>query len=554
MTMGVPGQPDYLAQINSTLSGAPRPGPVMLGGARQAPPPMDGSVPGAPPPNMSPMPPPGPPPMSSAATPPPMPGPGPAPAQPPQGPPDGAPRTSFLQRVHGGMSSRIPAHEVEMRGPQLVEAQQDRNVAFQGAIEAVRERGQATAAHDYALALEEQRKAGIREDAANYSAAERANELAERQAEFDQSTKALAKASVDPGRFYSSASAGTMISTLLDVTFNGFLAGKRGGPNAGLDRLHQRVEQDIKAQEFAYNATRDTANAKQSAFSMAMQKYQNVDAARAAARAASLDVAVGIANQKAALWKGTEAGNHALEAAASLSQDRANQIQAGVAFVPAKNVAVGAMYRDPRTGLTYSEAEAKGLAAKLDEREFKREEKGMDVAGQVVVEGVKAGAKVGDKEKERQGRWVPTSSTGQGYYAPTEKEAIDHREAQASTQEVVDLIDRIKKDSADLGVTGRAAAGTGLPGTNTDTVKRIEANYTQLLGATNRAQKFGALDKGATDLLKNMTGDPLSVRGNTANLDAIRSMAYEKRRELEKSSTGEKPAAMPKSFTPHGAK
>ncbi len=477
----------------------------------------------------------------------------PPPAGPPAHGPQGGAPPSFLQRVHGAMGVKQPAREVEMRGPQLIEAQQDRNAAFQGAIGAVRERAEHTQAADMALALEEQRRAGIREDAANYSAAERANELAQRQADFDSSTKALSQQAVDPGRFWSNASVGTKIASLISVALGGFIAGKRGGPNVGMDAVNRMVDNDIKAQEFAYNAARDTTNAKQTAFSLAMQKYQNIDAARAAARAAALDVAVGMANQKAALWKGTESGNHAIEAAAQLTQDRMNQVAQGVAFVPAKTVAVSAQYVDPRTGLTYDDKEAKGLVAKLDEREEKRDEHGRTVAGQVMVEEAKAGLKGDEKKGEMQKRWVPTSSTGQGYYAPTEKEGTEHREQQAATQEVIDLIDKIKTDSKELGYTGRAA--TGVPGGTTEAGRRIASNHTMLLGAANRAQKFGALDKGATDLLKEMTGDPVSIRGNEANLNAIRAQALEKRRELEKSATGEKPGALPSSLTFHdGAK
>lgn len=370
-----PGATNYNAMIAGTLGGSPPPPGAPAPPLEGAPPPPS---PGAPPPPPGPI---GPPNDAAPAG-------GPAPS-------------SFLQRVHGAMSGTTPAHEVEMRGPQLKAAQGERNVAMEGAIAAVTERSQQTAAGDYALALETERKAGIREDAANYSAAERANELAERQADFDASTKALSKQSVDPGRFWSNANVATKLLALISVTLGGFVQGKTGRSNVGMDNVNQMIDRDIKAQEFAYNAARDTVNAKQTAFSMAMQKYNNVDAARAAARAAALDAASATIGQQAALWKGTDAANRAQMAMGELAQDRANQIQQGVAFVPAKTVSVGAQYVDPRTGLTYSEAEAKGLAAKLDDREFKREEKGMDVAGQVLVEDHKAGAK-GGKDDQKQ--------------------------------------------------------------------------------------------------------------------------------------------------------
>ncbi len=174
--------------------------------------------------------------------------------------------------------------------------------------------------------------------------------------------------------------------------------GNRDYRNSGLDAVNQMIDRDIKAQEFAYNASRDTVNAKQTAFSMAMQKYQNVDAARAAARAAALDVAVSQAGAQAALWKGTESANRANMAAAELSQDRANQIAQGVAFVQPRTAA--ASYVDPRTGLTYTDQEAKGLVKTMDEHAFEERKQGTGIAGQIMVEGSKAGQKDQDKTDE----------------------------------------------------------------------------------------------------------------------------------------------------------
>jgi hypothetical protein len=311
----------------------------------------------------------------------------PAPAPPPRKP------NPFLEQVHGAMNVRVPAKETELRGPQLQAAQQNRNVAMEGAIQAVTERSQETAAGDYALALEQERQAGIRADAATATAAQRAEEMAARQADFDQSAKALSRMSVDPGRYFANPSTGRVLEGLMHMIaagFGGFVAARNGGKNAGLDGLYRVMDNDIKAQEFAYNASRDAVNAKQTAFSMAMQKYNNVDAARAATRAAMLDTVAAQAAQQSALWKGTESANRGSMAIASLQDERMQQIAAGVLFTPVRQAAVGAQYRDPRTGMVYTEKEAHGLVEKMDEREFKREEIGMKHASDLEVEGVKA--------------------------------------------------------------------------------------------------------------------------------------------------------------------
>lgn len=307
-----------------------------------------------------------------------------------------APR-SFLQQVHGAGSYTAPAHETELRGPQLKAAETERNAAFAGAVKAVTERSEQTAAGDFAVALDAERKAGIREDVANYTAAERGQEMEQRTADFDQSVRAMGEAgTIDQSRFFSSASTGQKLAMMVSL-FVGGLAEAKGARNTGAEAIRAIAANDVKAQEFAYNATKDQANAKQTAFSMAMQKFNNADAARAAARAASLDVITAQMGQQAALWKGTEAANRANMAIAQLQDERMNQIRAGVAFTPAKTVGVGASYVDPRTGLTYSEGEAKGLVKTMDANEFEREKIGLNTAGDVIKEQAK-GAGKDDKE------------------------------------------------------------------------------------------------------------------------------------------------------------
>ena len=130
----------------------------------------------------------------------------------------------------------------------------------------------------------------------------------------------------------------------------------------GMDVINQAIDRDLKAQEFAYNAAKDTAVAKQTAFGMAMQKYQNADQARAMARAAALDAVQAQLGQQAAMWKGTEAANRANIAMADLEAQKRNEIQQGIAFTPTHQVAVGATYVDPTTGLRYNENQAHDLA------------------------------------------------------------------------------------------------------------------------------------------------------------------------------------------------
>ena len=536
--MSGPASPDYTAQIASTFGGAPPAGPVMLGGSPMMPPPV-AAPPPPPDPGMSVMPPPAPPPMSLASAPPP-----PAPAPAPHAAPGPEAPRSFLQRVHGAGSYTAPAHDTEMRSAPLLKAETVSNLAHEEAAIANNLRIQ-DAVIDEKLMFQAQADAALaRQDAQEQAAAVHADQMKQRTADFDASVKALSAQSIDPGRYWASAGTGQKVFALISAAVGGFVSGSSGARNPGLDMINLAIDRDIKAQEMAYQATRDTMNAKQTAFSMAMNKYGDENAARAAVRASALDVVHTQLGQQAALWKGTEAANRANDAAARVADARMEQVRQGVVHTAPKTVSYGAAFLGA-DGLTYNEDQGRKVSAEMRGQEHELRKQGEGVAGQLLVEQAKGGAKADATAKDHRERWVPTSSTGKGYFAPTEKEAVEHREKQAVTQEVIDLVDKLKKDSKDLGYTGRAAAASGIPGTSTPAVKRVETNHKALMGAINRAQKFGALDKGATELLKDMTGDPFSIKGNEVNLDALSDMARENRRQIEKSATGEKPSTLP---------
>lgn len=395
--------PNYMAQIASTLGGAPPPGPVMLGGGPApagplplaVPPPPPPSVPGLPPPPNDPMMSKAPPLANFASTPAPMPPP------PPPGPPaPPAPPPSYLHQVRAAGVGIQPAHETELRGPHLLAAQAQRNEAMQGAVDAVNERSQQTAAGDFAVALDQERKAGIREDAANYSAAERQQEMMDRQDDFDQSVKAMADLGTQkPHDFFAKENTGSTIAAMVALIAGGLAQAKGAATNSGVDAIKGLIDRDARAQEIAYNAAKDRANAKQSAFGMAMNKYNNIDAARAATRAAMLDTAQAQLNQQAALWKGTDAANHATIATAALQDERMLQIQQGINFAPARAVAQGPTWQDA-DGITYNEAQVRELKKEMRGQEHDIHKIGAQTAGDVIKGAATADAKHSDKTDE----------------------------------------------------------------------------------------------------------------------------------------------------------
>ena len=125
-----------------------------------------------------------------------------------------------------------------------------------------------------------------------------------------------------------------------------------------------------------------------------MQKYQNANAARLAARVASQDVVAAQLGQIAALNKGNETGNRALEALAQLSNDRMLMIQQGIKFMPAQSG--GRYWLDPNTGLIYNETEAKRSAQKQVEYGQQERIEGGKVGGQLLLQRDKAALEDGD--------------------------------------------------------------------------------------------------------------------------------------------------------------
>lgn len=443
------------------------------------------------------------------------------------------PEAPPIVAVGGGY---IPAHEASRLGPTQWAALGASNAAAENAIGNIAGRSVEQANQEAAMYAEQARQSQLRQDAATSAALEREADLRMRQQDFDQSAKDLASQGIDSSRVWASKSTPRKIAALVSVGLGGFLSGARGGPNQALDMINTEIERDIRSQEFAYKAKRDSLEAQQSAFGMAMQRYQSVDAAKAFARVAAMDTVAAEIQRQAALKGGNDAMSRADAAIAELQKERAQQILQGIQFVPTQYSEQ--KYRIAGRLGTYS-------AREIDAMQDKEAERGFELEKIAVKEGLEGAGKRADQEQKREARWVPTSSTGKGYYAPTEDEAKKHREAQAETQEIIDLVKRIKEDQAKIGYSGRVAASTGLPGTETPAVKRLRTNSTALVGAINKSQHFGALDKGTQELLQQMTGDPLAVMGNEPQLEAIERQAFEKRREIEKSSTGSKPSLAP---------
>lgn len=492
--------------------------------------------------------------VAAAASPPPPPAspPGAVPTEPAPGsigppppPPPAADPSAHPFLVGGG--GIVPAHEVDRRGPTFIRAQNQANATTQQAIAQTEERGQQAAMAEYQMARVQAARAYAREDAAMQSEAERTAELAERQKDFDSTVSQLSQMRMDPDRFWASRSTAQKVSGLIGIALGGFLQGARGGSNPGLDIINQAIDRDIDAQKFAYAATHDTANAKQTAFSMAMQKYQNEDAAKAMARAAALDAVMAETAQVGALHKGTEIGNRADAALAQLQIEKMNQIGQGVAFIPATQRA--RVFTDPRTGLRYTENEMKGLVAKEGERDFAREQEATKIGGQLMVKGMEQNVRTSD-EAQHISAQLQTAGVPQAR-ALAEK-ALKH----------LNIDEGGRAEAASRWFLGESLGRM----VNSDDANAREQAYADFANAAIKATMGNATENEVVRAQAGLgeRGDPASRRRSIANiLDVLAGIEknakagaspaaqaeFDRRR-----AAAEAPNQMPKSFTAHGGK
>lgn len=473
-------------------------------------------------------------------------------ALPPAGPPtppgmgarSGGNEYPLLAVGGGGMTK---AREIEHRGPTLLRAQDARNLASEETIGRVGDRNANMAQQEYDLALDQERQARVREAATQQSLIERDEEMAQRQADFDSTVKQLGKlGTIDRDRFWASRSTAGKIAGFAELMLSGF----RGTPSM----LMKRIDDDVKAQEFAFYATRDTAQAKQTAFSQAMQKYQNADAARAMARAAAIDVTQAQFAQMAAKWKGTEAANRADMAMAALQDEKMMQIANGIQFVPPQYQ--GRRFIDPRTGLIYSEAEAKAMSAKVDERDFENRKQTAGIGGQLMVEESKAGhelqkALAGKADEGAKEIAHMLQQAG----VPAARAAADRAMAALNRSPGGKLEAAARTVAAGVPVVGTAAANTVL----SDDANAREQDYWAFANASMKAM-MGNVTEGEMQRAMKQLGsasDPESrkraIQATLETLSEIEKNAkagaspsaqaeFERRREVAK---GDKPVAPP---------
>lgn len=310
-----------------------------------------------------------------------------APIGPPPPPPGGAPtgeRPAIVQVAGGGY---VGPRERSMLGPTQWAALRAANASQESAIGEMAGRTAQEAKNEEAMYMAHARDAQMRADAANAAALQRQEEMEFRIADFDRTAKQLAQEKINPDRFWASRTTPQKIASFISIGLGGFLAGARGGSNMGLDMVNDAINRDIAAQEANYKIRREGLEAQSTAFGMAMQKYQSVDAARAFARASAMDAVASEVARQQARWRGTEGANRATAALAELDQQRADQILKGTQFI--QGGYVEPKYRLANRIGTYTGKEVDAMLGKEEERGFELEKEDRKIAGEIRKETAK---------------------------------------------------------------------------------------------------------------------------------------------------------------------
>jgi hypothetical protein len=197
---------------------------------------------------------------------------------------------------------------------------------------------------------------------------------------------------------------------------------------------------------------------------------------------------------------------------AALQDEKMMQIAHGIQFLPAQSV--GRRWVDPRTGLTYSEAEAKAMSAKVDERDFENRKQVAGVGGQLAVEEVKAGHDMAKaqlaQQKDERGLAVALPN-GDTVRAPSPAEATTLRNLSTAVSNAQQLVAEAKAIRND--------PSWAISPTKGGRLKQIEAELT--LAFKDRGQ-LGALSGPDMDLARSATAELTSLMpGVSERLDAF---------------------------------
>lgn len=388
-----------------------------------------------------------------------------------------------IQRVanRGG----TPARDVQVRSTVANQAYEQAETKAADANQDVAARNVNIANERKQLFEDEATKAGERYDAARDANAKRKAEYETRLREFDEYNKAMPDDPIDPDRFWNSRSSSQKAAGFIAAALGGWLQGSGAtAQNSAVAQLNTAIEQDVASQRASYEAKKGKLGNLQTAYGLAMQKYNDADAAEAAAKAYLLDQTK-LRMEAEAAKKGTvDAVNAAQTAGAQLAEERAKRIDQGAKRVQA--TAGTPMYMVAGNPIPQTAEQARAYYEKLRLTEH-----------QGAIDITKESAKPDNATKVTE-RVVNLPNGGQ----ILAKSGDEGRKIQASVdagqlvrRDVGEALDIRKK----MGLTGRMFEKY-TPGTS-ESGAQLQAIKSRLTTGLNTVAAAGALDAGMQSII-----------------------------------------------------
>lgn len=397
--------------------------------------------------------------------------------------PSGGPLGAAQQAATASLETRMPvapSSAAGVSGAGLDAAARKQMSAEQKATDAARSqvRAEAAAADEVAKvhqeqiakaqASEERRQAAVAEGEKTYKAA------------YDALKTPDGK--VDPGRFWGSRSTGQKVLAGIAVALSGFGNGLMGrGGNDALSLIQKQIDDDIDAQKANIagerERKRDTLQGASTMLGQLRAKFGDERAAESAFRAMALEQAQATVQSKLALSKDPAIVANGEKLVADL----------------------GMKLAEKKAELAHWNAD---FALKQEQLGLQRYEAGMKAAQ---AQGI-------DPEL-----YVPGYGMALGKDAAKEARGIVSAHNETSSL-LNDLIAMRKEFGGET--------------LNREAVAKMRTLSTQLIGALNRSQRFGALDKGTQSLLENMTGGDPTAYG-TKSLAALMQIRSSMDKDIE---------------------
>lgn len=425
-----------------------------------------------------------------------------------------------------------PAREVPNRGPKqnaLLESSfepgleaADR-IQFRSALAAQHEADQHDLMADQYIAQQE---------AIQRRAEQRAFELQQMRMNYESHIQKLGEMSLDTNRLWSNASTMDKVGATVLAFFGGALL----SPGKVMDIVQKRITDDVDAQKFEYEKGLNIAKAKQSTYGLALEQYQNEDAAYQAAMSAGQMAAAQKVASLQAQWKGTEAANDADMLRANLLSGAARSAAAGFSFL--QPTIGGNKYRMAIRGQTIpglvDEKTAQGFTTKYGVEPSERVDEAFVKGG--IDSTLQAQKNAGDIQKEliqHRGQNQVVLPNGETVMAPDKEEAGKLREVVTQVKLTQRLTQQAKEIRADA--TWRASPEKRA------LLGQIQEGLKTQFGVMN---KLGALSKDDLVIAIGGTADLFQVgSGVEARLDRLANEAL--RGQIDRVATY--PGAPPKS-------